>query len=94
MPKIRAKQAFGLKLFETNEKFLIPKPALAVINRLQAEYQKLCHRFRFNLKPSFVVLPVMKKGGNPMDTDLTVIQWYVNISVLSNVFSVTFSGFP
>jgi hypothetical protein len=46
MPKIRAKQAFGLKLFETNEKFLIPKPALAVINRLQAEYQKLCHRFR------------------------------------------------
>jgi hypothetical protein len=46
MPKIQAKQAFGLKLFETNEKFLIPKPALAVINRLQAEYQKLCHRFR------------------------------------------------
>jgi hypothetical protein len=50
MPKIRAKQAFGLKLFETNEKFLIPKPALAVINRLQAEYQKLCHRFRIILK--------------------------------------------
>jgi hypothetical protein len=54
MPKIRAKQAFGLKLFETNEKFLIPKPALAVINRLQAEYQKLCHRFRLSIKKSIL----------------------------------------